>query len=255
MLKIETKKIWELLRKDKSIQKELAKYIEEEKKKLEEAQNVYRAQFEVVENLKQKKEDLRKKENHIDDEIVQKNGDISFLEIKKYFAERRYKRLMRIALSTHSRRKKAKFLKRAEEVQENIQEIEEKQNNISSEIHTLECEKESVHSEQRDLTSEISRNMDYLEENGKTVRIWQEEYDKKLNRFYQASYEEVTEYFQPCQDLVVPDLEESKKMSKEAAKEKANPIIIDEEKILSSPEQLRVRKLTKDEKEEYRKVA
>ena len=84
---------------------------------------------------------------------------------------------------------------------------------------------------------------------------WQEQKEKKEHRFYQASFEEVSENFKPCQDLIVPDLEDNKKMTRQEAKKKANPILIDEEYILSDPTQLHVRKLTKDEKEEYRKSA
>lgn len=255
MLKIDSNKIWELLKKDKEIQKELLKYIHEEKEKLEEYQAIYQAQVEVVENLKEKKEKLKQKRAHIEDEMTRKNGDISFLEIRKYFLEKRLQRLIKIEATTKNKKKQQKFQKRIKEVQEDILNINEKQELISYEIANLENDKDYFSNQIKDCSKEISDNLDILEEDQKNVSYWQEQYDIKMNRFYHASYDEVTGYFKPCQDLVVPHLEEEKKMSKEAAKEKANPIIIDEEKILEPPEKNKARRLTKEEKEEYRKDA
>lgn len=254
MLKIDTKKIWELLKKDKKVQKELLKYVKEEQEKLEEAKAIYQSQLEVIEELKTKRDYLRVKRQKIEDEIVEKNGDISIIEIKKIFLNRRLKRAKYLATSAKSKRKQKKYLNRAKELEKEMQEYSLKQDNLLQEIENLQIEKENTIEETSNVSREINHEQDVLEEDFRVVSIWQEAYDTKLNRFYAERYDEVTGYFKPCHDLVVPDLEENKQMTKEDAKQKANPIIIDEDRILSK-DQIRVRRLTKDEKEEYRKVS
>lgn len=255
MLKIDTEKIWKLLKKDKKIQKELAKYIKEERDNFLKAQAIYQEQLAYLEKLKQKREKLNKDEKRLIDKVTELNGEISLLEIKKIFAESRIKKLRKLKSRTLNRRKRKRYTKLIKKELESIHDIIESQNRISGTIEDVLKEKDLLKNKQKDLANEIDHCYDTLSEDSKMIDVWKEEVDTKTNRFYQTAFEEVSQNFQPCQDLVVPDLEESKKMSKVEAKKKANPIVIDQEYILSSPEQLRVRRLTKDEKDEYHKSA
>ena len=255
MLKVDTEKIWKLLKKDKQIQAELLKYMAEEQESLIKVKNNYFQQQEVVNALKEKKENLSHEINKIDEKITRSHAEISFLEIQKIIAERRLQKLKKLFYSSLSKKEKTRLLKRIKKKEEEIKEFENNQLQIQSSIKSYEKEKEFSISQKRSVNEELDSNLDQLEEYSRSVRIWQEQVDMKESRFYHAAFEKVTEHFKPCQDLVVPDLEETKKMTKEDAKKKANPIIIDNENILSSPDQIKVRKLTKEEKEKYRKAS
>lgn len=255
MLQIDTDKIWKLLKKDKNIQKELKKYIKKEEKKLQEATSICAAQRSYIDSLYLKKEKLSQKEEVMNQQIVHKNGDISFLEVKKMFAQSRLKRLQRILRTLTNSRKIRRYEKKIQKELDYLHDLSKQQELLRDDILNIERDKEYLHDEQKDLKKETSKAYDQLEEDEKIMNYWLEEKEKKEARFYQASFQEVSENFKPCQDLVVPDLEETKKMTTKEAKEKANPILIDEEYILSDPKQLKVRRLTKDEKEEYRKRA
>lgn len=255
MLKIDSDKIWKLVKKDKRIQKELQKFIEKEQKKWQEATSIYQAQVNYINSLKQKQEYLSKEEDGINQKIVHLHGDISFLEIKKLFAQARLKRLIRVLKSLTNAKKRKKYEKYIQKEKDYLNDLERDQSYIKDEIQDFEKQKDLLHTEQKDLKITISKAYDELQEDEDIMSYWAEEKNKKETRFYQAAYEEVSENFKPCQDLVVPDLETSKKMTKQEAKKKANPILIDEEYILADPEQLKIRRLTKDEKEEFRKSA
>jgi len=251
MLKINSDKIWDLLKKDANIQKCLLKYIEEELKELEDAQNMVQESRRQLNHLGKKKEDLEQKRNDLDDQIVQKNGDISYLEIKKFFTEIRLKRLNSLYQKANTSKKKKKYLKLIQKEERHYQDLSKQQDEMKSDIQQiikqqddikddLKCINEQIYDQQRIL----SRQEDYLDDVEEKKKI-------KEQRFYKAMYEEVSQNFQPCQNLVVPDLEEKRKMTKSEAKKKANPILIDQEFLLQDPNQLKVRRLTREEKEKY----
>jgi len=255
MLKIDTEKIWKLLKKDKKIQKKLQKYTEEECQMLQEATSIYQKEASFLDSLKNNYEQLSQKEDQLNQNIIHKNGDISILEIKKLFSQSRLKKLYRIYHSLPESTKKQKYRNKILKEEAYCNKIQQKQEDIKEEITGVQSNLRELQMEQKEIKKDISRAYDKLAEYEKNMFYWQEQKEKKEHRFYQASFEEVSENFKPCQDLIVPDLEDNKKMTRQEAKKKANPILIDEEYILSDPTQLHVRKLTKDEKEEYRKSA
>lgn len=255
MLKIDTEKLWKLLKKDKKIKKKLFQYIKEEEERFLEAQSIYEAGLSNIKKLEEKKGTISRKLKDVDDEITKKHGEISFIEFKKMFAELRLKRLLKIYRSCKGEEKKKRYEKLIQNVEQDLEQYNHEQESIMEEIEQFEVKKETLHEKERDIKKEISDAYDQASEDKKYMEWCQEKRDEKVDRFYKLAYEEVSENFKPCQDLVVPDLEAEKKMTKEEAKAKANPILIDEEYLLSSPEQLHVRRLTKDEKEEYRKIA
>ncbi len=255
MLHIETDKIWKLIKKDSEIHQKLLQYLEDEEKHLNEAKERYKKQMEIIYNLEQKREDIKKQIAKDEGTINNKNGAISLLEFKRLFALGRIRKLKRSLFLILSPKKRKKYKKLIEREIEKLGPIEEKQSIIKDEISEVLKTKEKHMDELKDMNYEINQNYDYLKEEEKAVSIWKESMDMKVARFYQSTFENVTENFEPCQNLVVKDLEEKKKMTKKDAKEKANPIIIDEEYILSSPEDIKVRTLKKDEREEYRKSA
>ena len=250
MLKVDSEKIWKLLKKDKKIQKELEKYIKDEKDRLSNAQNAYHEQQQLIETLQEEYEEESHKIDHIETKIIRQNGEISFIEIKKMMAEAYLKRLNRQLNSATNPKEIEHLQEKILKTEDKIREYKENQNLIQDSIYDLKKEKNHLFYKRRDTKQEIDDNLDILEEYAHTVFIWQEQVNLKEARFYKASFEEATSYFKPCQDLVVPDLEETKKMSTEEAKKEANPIILDEEYILSNPEQIKARKLTKDELDE-----
>ena len=82
MLKIDSEKIWNLLKKDSTIQKRLAKYIFEEEASVNHLQSIYDKQVILLENLEARKLKIEKEEQHYKYTITRRHGDISFLEIR-----------------------------------------------------------------------------------------------------------------------------------------------------------------------------
>lgn len=256
MLKIDSDKLWKLLKEDPRIQKKLAKYVKEEEAKRLEAEEIVNTQKKKIDDLKNEQFHLKKKQEELDDLETQKHGDISLLEVRKIFTQRRLKRLNRqLASIFRSKRKKKKWEDMKRRTQMELMELTIKQKDLYLDIEQIKRQKDDNLESMRDLKREIYHEEEALKREEQNLREWEEEKEKKTARFYQASYEEVSENFKPCQDLVVPDLEKKEKITKEEAKEKANPILIDQEYLLGSPEPMKVRRLSKDEQENLEEVA
>lgn len=254
MLKIHSEKIWKLLQNDKKIQKELKKYIKEEQENFLKAQSMVEQTRLNLQHLQEKKENLKHVRDHLDDEINHKNADISFLEIRKIFSNARIKRLQKILASTCNEYKRKKYQRLIMREQQHILSLENKQHDIQKDISELLKQREDCLESIKGTNKDLSKQYDQLENDQKNLSFYEEELNTKKDRFYQTAFQEASQNFKPCQDLVVPDLEKNKKMTRDEAKRKANPILIDQEYLLQSPEQLKVRRLTNNEKEEYRKI-
>lgn len=255
MLKIDTEKLWKLLKKDSQVKKKLFQFIKEEEERFLEAQSIYEAGLSEIKKLEEKKVAVSSNMKEMDDIILKKHSEISFIEFQKIFAELRLKRLLNLHHSCKDDQKKAQYQKRIQSVEDDLKQYCNEQECLLEEIKGFENDKERLHGKEKRRKKEISDAYHQSLEDQKYMEWCQDKRDEKVNRFYKMTYEDVSKNFKPCQDLVVPDLEEEKKMSKKEAKEKANPILIDEEYLLSSPEQLRVRRLTKDEIAKYRNIA
>lgn len=256
MLKIDSDKLWKLLKEDSKIQQELTKYIKEVEAKRLEAQEIVNKQKEKIAKLKGEKEKLKKKQQELDNLEAEKNKNISILEFRKLFAQMRLNRLNRQITSIFRSKKKKKRLKEVRQrLEEEISEICLKQDRFYDDISKIKEQRNDNLKKNSDLKWKIQREEEQLELDEQNLQEWEDEKDKKTTRFYQATYEKVSENFIPCQELVVPDLKKKNKITEDEAREKANPILIDEEYLLSSPEHLKVRRLTKEEQEDVQKAS
>lgn len=155
MLKIKSEKIWKLIKKDRMIQEELERYLEEEIKSLEKEKEILTEEVKKLQTLNEKVQANQKRIQELEDLEINLNNQLSKIEFQKIFAERRIKKLRKQIARCFLRRSRKKRLERllCQELEE-YQGYVDEQENIRSQISQTVQEKEKVYDKKRDLQKE-----------------------------------------------------------------------------------------------------
>lgn len=255
MYHIKKDKIWELIQLDADIQKELKSHLKDQERAIQKTFLLNQTSIKNLESLKEKLEQVKKKESEIQDQENKLNNEISFAHIWIMYHRHKVRTLKR--QMPDDPEKQEFFLKSIIHHEEEIQTLGLKQLACSINIADYKNQGKRLKEERKERQEEINLASKEVTRTQKNYQEWINEKEEMTARFYQNKMEEMTTDYKSCQDLVVRHLESDKKLTKEEAKSKTNPIIFDEEEMLRNPDLIhKVRRLTKEEKEgEYKKIA
>lgn len=253
MLRIRTDQLWDLIYQDKKIKKELERQLKEDQEKREKCFQIYQDQLKVIQKLEEKCQKDRKEIQANQDQISKLHGKISMLEIKIMMAERKIKQLQNSLVSCKTDKEKENLQLQIAHEEELIQNYQNEQNDHRYSIRIYE-EEISFHQDQnkkhRERLEDENRVLQTRKEN---VAEWDLTIENRTSQFYQNTFDYLNNDFKQLQDLVVRNLQQEKKMTKDEAKSTTNAVLLDTDKISLDPPG-KVRRLTKDEKEKYQNV-
>lgn len=253
MLRIRTDQLLDLIYQDKKIKKELERRLKEDQEKRERCFQIYQEQLKVVQKLEKEVQKDRKEIQANQDQISKLHSKISMLEIKIMMAERKLKQLQKSLASCRTDEEKETLLLQIAQEKELIQNYQKEQSQHRFYISIFENGIDFLQDHGKKHKEQLEDENRILQTRKKNVAEWDLAIENRTNQFYQNTFDYLNSDFKQLQDLVVRNLQQEKKMTKDEAKSTTNAVLLDSDKISLDPPG-KVRRLTKDEKEKYQNV-